>query len=62
MVYEKAENPSKDDALTPTQQQLLATLQARLISLTAKEAFAIVNATEGQGIEEWRQLSKRFDP
>ena len=31
--------PIKDDVLTPTQQQLSATLQARLISLTAKEAF-----------------------
>ena len=48
--------------MTPTLQQLSATLQARLISVTAKEASAIVNATEGQGIEAWRQLGKRFDP
>ena len=61
-MYEKAEDPIKDDVLTPTQQQLSATLQATLSSLTAKEAFSIVNATEGQGIEAWRQLSKRFDP
>ena len=60
MVYEKAEDPTKDDMRTRTQQQLSATLQARLFSLTAKEVFAIVNATEGQGIEAWRQLSKRF--
>ena len=62
IVYEKAEDPIEDDVLTPTQQQLSATLQARLISLTAKEAFAIVIAARGQGIEAWRQLSNRFDP
>ena len=43
-------------------QQLSATLQARLISLAPKEAFSIVNACEGQGIEAWRQLVKRYDP
>ena len=43
-------------------QQLSATLQARLISLTFKEAFSIVNACEGQGVEAWRQLVKRYDP
>ena len=62
VVYEKAEDPFKDDMLTPAQQQLSATLQARLISLTAKEAFSIVNATEGQGVEALRLLGKRFDP
>ena len=51
-----------DAMLTPTLQQLSATLQARLISLTVKEAFSLVNATEGQGIEAWRQLGKRVDP
>ena len=56
IVHEKAEDAIKDDVLTPTQQQLSATLQARLISLTAKEAFAIVNATGGKGIDAWRQL------
>ena len=44
------------------QQQLSATPQARLISLVGTEAFAIVNAAEGQCVEAWRQLSKRFDP
>ena len=52
----------KDDDMNPVQQQLSATLQAGLISLTGKEAFAIVNAAEGQGVAAWRQLSKRFDP
>lgn len=47
--------------LTPTSYQLSATLQAWLISLTANEVFCIVNATERQGIEAWRQLGKRFD-
>ena len=60
--HEKSEVVIKDTALTPTEQQLSATLQARLISLTAKEAFAIVTAAEGQGIEAWRQLTKRYDP
>ena len=51
-----------DIDLTLTQQQLSATLQSRLITVTGKEAFAIVSAAEGQGVEAWRQLSQRFDP
>ena len=53
VACENAEERILDGQLTPTLQQLSATLQARLISLTAKEAFSIVNATEGQGIEAW---------
>ena len=34
--YEKAEDPIEDTGLTPTLQHLSATLQARLISVTAK--------------------------
>ena len=52
----------EDKILTPTMQQLSATLQARLITLTSKEAFSIVNACEGQGIGAWTQLVKRYDP
>ena len=48
IAYEKAEDPIEDSGLIPTLAQLSATLQARLISVTAKEAFAIVNATEGK--------------
>ena len=47
IAYDKAGYPIEDTGLTPTLQQLSATLQARLINVTAKEAFAIVNATEG---------------
>ena len=62
ITYEKAEDPILDTELTPTRQQLSATLWARLVGHTMKEAFSIVNTTEGQGIEAWRQLVKRFDP
>ena len=61
VIFEKEEDVINDDDMAPTQQQLSATLQARLISFTGKEASAIVNAAEGQGVEAWRQLSKRFD-
>ena len=44
VACEKAEEPILDGQLTPNLQQLSATLQARLISLMAKEAFSIVNA------------------
>ena len=62
IAYEKSEDRIEESGLTPTLQQLSATLQARLVGITAKEAFATVDATEGQGIEAWRQLGKRFDP
>ena len=62
VAYEKSEAVIEDTALNPTLQQLSATLQARLIALTSKEAFSIVTACEGQGIEAWRQLVKRYDP
>ena len=32
------------------------------MSLTGKEALAIVRAAEGQGVEAWRQLLMRFNP
>ena len=60
--HERSEEVIKNENLTPTLQQLSATLQARLVSVTAKEAFAIVDAEQGEGIEAWRQLVKRFDP
>jgi len=61
-VFEKQEEPITDTQLSMVQQQLSATLQSRLISVTGKEAFAIVRAAEGQGVEAWRQLCMRFDP
>ena len=60
--FEKKEAPIVDTDLSVCQQQLSATLQSRLINLTGKEAFAIVRAAQGQGVEAWRQLSMRFDP
>ena len=60
--HERSEEVIKNENLTPTVQQLSATLQARLVSVTAKEALAIVDAEQGEGIEAWRQLVKRFDP
>ena len=60
--FEKKETPIIDTDLTIVQQQLSATLQSRLINLTGREAFAIVRAAEGQGVEAWRQLGMRFDP
>ena len=62
ITYEKSEMAVEDVSLTPTLQQLSAVLQSRLISVTAKEAFSIVTATQGQGVEAWRQLTKRYDP
>ena len=61
-VYEKSETEIEEVSLNPTEQQLSAVLQARLISLTAKEAFSIVVASQGSGCEAWRQLSRRYDP
>ena len=55
------EEPITDYDLTSTQQQLSATLQARLITVTGTEALRIANAAEGQGVEAWRQLCQRFD-
>ena len=37
-----------------------ATRSARLIGLTTKEAFRIVDLTEGNGCEAWRLLSRRY--
>ena len=48
--------------LSICQQQLSATLFSRLIGVTGKEAFAIVRAAQGQGVEAWRQLGMRSDP
>ena len=62
LVFEKQEEPIADIQLSSTQQQMSARLQSRLISVTGKEAFAIVRAAEGQGVEAWRQLGMRFDP
>ena len=62
IIFEKKEDVITKLDLTPTQQQLSATLSSRLISLTGKEAFAIVSAAERQGVEAWRQLNQRFDP
>ena len=60
--FEKKETPGTYIDLTVVQQQLSATLQSRLVNLTGREAFAIVRAAEGQGVEAWRQLGMRFDP
>ena len=60
--FENKEDAITDLDLTSTQQQLSATLQSRLITVTGKDAFAIATAAEGQGVEVWRQLSQRFDP
>jgi hypothetical protein len=62
VTLEKLDDPIEDVHLSVVEQQLSATLQSRLINVTAKEAFAIVTAAEGQGVEAWRQLNKRFDP
>ena len=61
-IYEKGETEIEEVSLTPTEQQLSAVLQARLISLTAKEASSIVVASQGWGCEAWRQLTRRYDP
>ena len=62
IVFEKREDAITDLDLTSTQQQLSATLQSRLITVTGKQAFAIVSAAEGQGVEAWRQMNQMFDP
>lgn len=51
----------EDKILTPTLQQLSATLPSRLVSLTSNESVSSVNACEGHGIEAWMQLVKRHD-
>ena len=60
--FEKSDKVIEKVDLTPTLRQLSATLQARLIAVTSKEAFSIITACDGQGIEAWRQLVKRYDP
>ena len=60
-AYEKNESPIDEVDLTPVMAQLSAVLHSRLVGLTTKEAFAIVDSTQGKGIEAWRQLSRRFD-
>ena len=44
ITFEKKEEEIVDNDLDPVQQQLSATLQARLVILTGKEAFSIVMA------------------
>ena len=48
--------------LGPTYLQLSAALYSRLIAVTTKEAFRIVEMTGGSGCEAWRLLSRRYDP
>ena len=48
--------------LIPEQEKQSAILQGRLISLTTKQAFAIVEPTQGNPCEAWRLLSQRYDP
>ena len=48
--------------LSPTYTQLSAALYSRLITVTTKEAFRIVEMTGGNGCEAWRLLNKRYDP
>ena len=50
-VFEKREMPITNVDLSVCQQQLSATLSSRLIGVTGKEAFAIVRAAQGQGVE-----------
>ena len=54
----------KEANLNPTQQQLSAVLHSRLTGLmkAGTEAFKIVASTEGNGLEAWRKLNRRFEP
>ena len=61
LIHEKKDEEIVDVDPTPTDRQLSAVLQARLISVTAKEALSIVVAAQGQGVEAWRQLTKPYD-
>ena len=42
--------------------RLSALLQARLVSLTQRQAVAMVESTQGNGREAWRLLSQNYDP
>ena len=46
---ERQEEPLETVDLSPAQEKLSASLQARLIGLTTKQAFAIVESTQGYG-------------
>ena len=48
--------------LGPTYTQLSAALYSRLIGVTTKEAFRIVEMIAGSVCEAWRLLSRRYDP
>ena len=55
---ERNEAPIDAIDLNPEQEKQSAILQARLISLTTKQAFAIVESTQGNGCEVWRLYPK----
>ena len=61
-TYVKSESPIDEVDLTPVVAQLSAVLHSRLVGFTSKEALPIFGSTQGNGIEAWRQLSRRFDP
>ena len=60
--HEKDVLPFDMAKLDPTQLQLSAILQSRLIALTTKQAFQIVESTNGNGIEPWRLMFQHYDP
>ena len=62
LKYEKLTESIDLVDLNKWEGQMTAILYSRLIQLTKGEAFAIVQATQGNGCEAWRLLQQRYDP
>ena len=60
--WEKQEDEVDEVSFSPAYTQLSATLYFRLIGLTTKDAFRIVEMTGGHGCEPWCLLAMRHDP
>ena len=58
---ERSETPVDNVDLGPKITKLSATLQARLVGLTKRQAFAAVASTQCNAPEAWRLLSHRYD-
>ena len=59
---ERQAEPILTTNLNPTQAQLSAILHSSVIAMTSKQGYAIVEATQGNGLDAWRQLAQMYDP
>ena len=59
---EESEKPLTAGDMTEEQIALSGTLYARLIGITSKQSFTMVESTQGNGLEAWRLMAHRFNP